>query len=110
MTDLPEDLRTQLDHNFLLQDLELAKTQKSQDGTIKFLFKLKDNNFIEAVFIPTTNRNTICISSQVGCKFSCRFCASGLAGFVRNLACSEIVNQVLFVKQYVQPEKINNVV
>jgi 23S rRNA (adenine2503-C2)-methyltransferase len=98
MSDLSKDLRKHLKENFSICDLELEQLQKSLDGTQKFLFRLKDENFIEAVSIPTKKRLTGCISSQVGCKFACSFCASGLLGFKRNLNCSDIINEVLYLK------------
>jgi 23S rRNA (adenine2503-C2)-methyltransferase len=98
MTDLPSDLRNLLKNNFYILGIKLEKKIKSQDGTEKFLFKLKDNNFIESVIIPTEKRNTACISTQVGCKFKCAFCASGARGFIRDLSCSEILEEILYLK------------
>jgi 23S rRNA (adenine2503-C2)-methyltransferase len=98
MSDLSRDLRKRLKENFSICDLELTEILESRDGTKKFLFRLKEGNFIEAVIIPTEKRITGCISSQVGCKFACRFCASGLLGFKRNLNCSDIINEVLYLK------------
>jgi len=98
MSDLSRDLRERLKDNFSICDLELAEIQESTDGTQKFLFRLKDGNFIEAVAIPTEKRLTGCISAQVGCKFACRFCSSGLLGFKRNLDTGEIINEVLYLK------------
>jgi 23S rRNA (adenine2503-C2)-methyltransferase len=98
MTDLPKDLRQRLKENFSICDLELAQILESRDGTQKFLFKLKEGNFIEAVTIPTQKRITGCISSQAGCKFKCSFCASGLLGFKRNLDASDIINEILYLR------------
>lgn len=98
MSDLPSDLRRRLQENFYLLSLKLIKKIKSSDGTEKFLFALKDKNFIEAVIIPTGKRITGCISTQVGCKFACRFCASGALGFKRNLTSPEMLEEVLYLK------------
>lgn len=98
MSDLPSHLRKQLEKNFYLFGLRLIKTFESRDGTKKFLFELKDKNLIEAVIIPIKNWLTGCISTQVGCKFKCRFCASGILGFKRNLTSSEILDEVLYLK------------
>lgn len=97
MSDLSSGLRSQLKYNYCLFDIRLVKSVKSKDGTEKFLFALKDGDLIEAVIIPTEDRVTACISTQVGCKYSCLFCASGLGGFRRNLACSEIIQQILYL-------------
>jgi len=98
MSDLPSDLRMHLKENFYILGLKLTKRLKSIDGTEKLLFQLKDNNFIEAVIIPAEKRITGCISTQVGCKFACSFCASGKLGFKRNLTDSEIIEEVLCLK------------
>src|SRR3954454_22671549 len=94
MTDLPVNLREQLDEAFTLPRLEIAARQKSSDGTEKFLFKLHDNEAIETVAIPDGNRMTLCISSQAGCALQCAFCATGAMGFSRNLTPFEIAGQV----------------
>lgn len=97
MSDLSQALRKKLEDDFSFASLELSKTLESCDGTKKFLFRLNDGNFIESVIIPAEERFTGCISTQAGCKFACRFCASGSAGFKRNLSCAEIIEQVLFL-------------
>ena len=94
MSDLPAGLRERLKGAFTLDILAVEETLVSKDGTRKFLFRLADTNFIEAVSIPAAKRLTGCISSQAGCKYACRFCASGAAGFKRNLYCAEIVDEV----------------
>ena len=99
MTDLPLKLREKLKENFYICGLKLVEKLTSQDGTEKFLFQLKDKNYIEAVTIPTEKRLTGCISVQVGCKFSCKFCASGLLGFKRNLTVLEILDEILLLKK-----------
>ncbi|MCM8770706.1 MAG: 23S rRNA (adenine(2503)-C(2))-methyltransferase RlmN [Candidatus Omnitrophica bacterium] len=108
MSDLSVLLRKKLKENFSIFDLELIKEIKSVDGTKKLLFKLKDGNTIEAVNIATERRITGCVSTQVGCKFACKFCASGLLGFKRNLETAEIIEQVLFLKE--KAKRLNNLV
>ena len=98
MTDLPKNLRHELERQFRIAALELAETLRSEDGTEKFLFRLGDGAHIETVLIPSGARRTVCLSSQVGCKFGCVFCASGRWGFGRNLSSSEILGQVLFLR------------
>jgi 23S rRNA (adenine2503-C2)-methyltransferase len=98
MSNLPASLRRRLGESYYLTGLELASSRESLDGTKKFLFKLPDEKFIEAVNIPAEKRVTGCISSQAGCKFACAFCASGALGFKRDLSHSEILDQVLYLK------------
>ncbi len=98
LTDLPQSLRRKLEHNFSLRSPVLADHLTSQDGTEKFLFELADGHFIETVLIPAAKRKTLCLSTQVGCRFACVFCASGMGGFKRNLLPSEVLGQVLFLR------------
>ena len=103
MSNLPKTLRAKLRETYSLQILELARKQGSPDTTQKFLWKLADGAFIESVLIPAnpalygeaSDRHTLCISTQVGCAYGCRFCASGLDGWKRNLGVHEIVEQIL---------------
>ena len=99
MTNLSAELKEKLKVSFCINDLHMLKELKSEDGTKKFLFMLEDKENIESVFIPSRKTSTICISSQVGCKFSCRFCASGKGGFRRNLKPAEMIDQVLFLRK-----------
>ncbi len=99
MRNLPEGFRQRLQKDFSLPALKIVQEKTSKDGTKKFLFELHDHEKIEAVLIPTPTRTTVCISSQAGCKFGCRFCASGTGGWVRNLSCGEMVAQVLYIKE-----------
>jgi 23S rRNA (adenine2503-C2)-methyltransferase len=108
-TNLPKRFRDKLGAEYSISRLELYSVFRSQDLTQKFLFKLDDGNFIETVLIPAGARTTVCLSTQVGCKFSCPFCASGLKGFVRNLTTAEMVNQVLFLKHH-EGEPVTNIV
>ena len=102
-----------LNEHFILDKIKIFREQKSNDGTIKVSFKLSDNEIIEGVLIPTTNRVTACISTQVGCSLSCAFCATGKLGFVRNLTFIEIFDQVAILtklseENYGQP--LSNIV
>ncbi len=95
----PAELRKHLDQKFDLKQNLIYKKEISVDGTTKFLFDLLDKEKIESVLIPTETRTTACISTQAGCKFGCKFCASGIGGWSRNLSCAEIVTQVLHVRE-----------
>lgn len=110
MSDLPEGLREKLKEEFSLTSLKPIKTLKSIDATEKFLFELKDKNFIEAVSIPAKDRVTGCVCAQVGCKYSCRFCASGTLGFKRNLTCGEILDEALYLKNKSSAKKLTHIV
>jgi 23S rRNA (adenine2503-C2)-methyltransferase len=88
---------------------ELHYRTQAQDETVKFLLRLADGQIIETVGIPTSRRLTVCVSSQVGCAMGCDFCATGKGGFLRNLACHEIVDQVLTVQEDFQ-ERVSNIV
>jgi len=110
MSDLPHDLRKKLASRFFIGSLELAKIFKSSDGTEKFLLRLGDKNLVEAVSIPSANRVTGCISTQVGCKFRCSFCASGISGFKRNLSVAEIIAEALFLKYRSSRKKLTHIV
>lgn len=95
MSNLNLDLREKLRNNFYIMGFRIIKAVDSADGTKKMLFGLKDGESVESVLIPSESRATGCISTQVGCKFACTFCASGMLGFKRNLACGEIIEQLL---------------
>jgi len=110
MSDLSLELRNRLNEKFFLPDLKPAKALQSEDGTEKFLFQLKDGNLIEAVVIPSQERVTGCVSTQAGCKFACRFCASGLTGFKRNLSSAEIIEEVLYLKNHSAAKKLTHLV
>ena len=90
MTNLPKDLRRTLQENYTYTSLKMVRVQESKlDGTMKFLFALEDGNLVESVFMRYKHGNSVCISSQVGCKMGCKFCASTLDGWVRNLTAGE---------------------
>jgi 23S rRNA (adenine2503-C2)-methyltransferase len=108
MTNLPASLRERLHQHYALRTLELVRKQGSRDATQKFLWKLSDGSLVESVLIPAnpalygepSDRHTLCVSTQVGCAYGCKFCASGLEGFKRNLRVDEIVEQVLAVERW----------
>jgi 23S rRNA (adenine2503-C2)-methyltransferase len=117
MSDLPQQLRERLDERFTLSDLEAVRVLGSRDTTRKLLFRLHDANLIESVLIPasaalyglSSDRRTICVSTQVGCAYGCKFCASGLDGWKRNLRADEIVDQLIAVERETG-QRIDNVV
>jgi 23S rRNA (adenine2503-C2)-methyltransferase len=117
MTDLPHELRGRLANLFGFDRLAVVRVLGSRDTTRKFLFRLGDGNLIESVLIPASpalygqksDRRTICISTQVGCAYGCKFCASGLEGFSRNLRASEIIDQIIVVERE-SSDKIDNIV
>ena len=115
MTDLTKDLRETLAARASFDWPEIADVERSKDGTVKYGFKLKDNNYIESVLIPEDGRNTLCVSSQVGCAMGCEFCLTGGMGFKRNLSPGEIVGQVVRVRNLLHDDEdtesvLNNLV
>ncbi|ADH85499.1 23S rRNA (adenine(2503)-C(2))-methyltransferase RlmN [Desulfurivibrio alkaliphilus] len=94
MTDIAKHVRSLLAEKAFLSRLEPDKVESSQDGTVKFAFRLADGQLIESVLIPEDDRYTLCVSSQVGCAMGCRFCLTATMGFKRNLEAAEIVGQV----------------
>jgi 23S rRNA (adenine2503-C2)-methyltransferase len=116
MTNLPAAFREKLAQQFELNAVHALKTRNATDTTEKFLFQLHDHSLIETVLIPATpglttqsDRHTVCVSTQVGCAYGCKFCASGLEGVKRNLTAAEIVDQVLQV-QKLSRERVSNIV
>ena len=116
MTNLPAAVRDKLAADFELNAVLSVRTRHATDTTDKFLFQLRDHALIETVLIPATpgltsqsDRHTICVSTQVGCAYGCKFCASGLEGLRRNLTAAEIVDQVLQV-QKLTGERVSNLV
>ncbi|MDD5131594.1 MAG: 23S rRNA (adenine(2503)-C(2))-methyltransferase RlmN [bacterium] len=109
MANLPDHLLQVLAENYELNAFVGAREYISRDGSRKYLLKLHDSNQVESVFIPAGERNTLCVSTQVGCKFSCGMCASGRKSFVRDLTIAEIVDQLLYVQQQTGT-KITNIV
>jgi 23S rRNA (adenine2503-C2)-methyltransferase len=117
MTDLPQSLRERLAEKFSFSKIDVVRVLGSRDTTRKFLFRLSDANLIESVLIPASpalygeksDRRTVCISTQVGCAYGCKFCASGLEGFSRNLRANEIIDQIIAIER-AGGEKIDNIV
>ncbi len=112
MSNLSKNLISKLQATTTLALPKIHKQYLSIDGTIKWIIELDDKNHIETVYIPTNDRGTLCISSQVGCALDCSFCATGKQGFNRNLTSDEIIAQVIISKRYLQSvnKKISNVV
>lgn len=110
MTDLSKELRQKLDENAELKRLQILKVQNSEkDGTRKYLFGLEDGNSIESVFMKYKFGNTVCISSQAGCRMGCSFCASAINGLQRNLTAGEMADQILSIEKDTG-EKVSNIV
>ena len=111
MTDLGSDLRAQLAAEFDTRALEIRDAQLSVDGTRKLALETRDGKILEAVLIPEERRNTICVSTQVGCPLACSFCATGALGFTRNLTTAEIIDQVCRMNEVVgEGETVTNLV
>lgn len=114
MSNLPKDFRNKLSENYVSNPVSIYKKLVSKDKTAKYLYKLQDGNIIEGVLMNYKYGNTICVSTQVGCRMGCKFCASGLNGLVRNLNASEILGQVLAVNKDIggnrENRKITNIV
>ena len=102
MTNIPEVIRNILKEKAITDYPAIAEKKTTSDNTVKFLFKLYDGNFIEAVIIDSVKRKTFCLSSQVGCPIKCRFCASGMYGLTRNLDCGEITGQFLLLASFIK--------
>ncbi len=108
MSNLPKGLRQKLSETYRNDFLALVRKQGARDSTQKFLWRLTDGALVESVLIPanpalygeSSDRHTLCVSTQVGCAYGCRFCASGLEGFKRNLRPEEIVDQVLAIERW----------
>jgi len=117
MSNLPQAMRDHLAERFPFNAMSVAKIQGARDTTRKFLFRLADGRYVESVLIPAnkgfmgsqSERLTLCVSSQVGCAYDCKFCASGLAGFTRNLQADEIVGQVMLAEKEAG-ERVDNLV
>ena len=109
MTNLSIELREKLKENYTMCNYNILKKQESTDGTKKYLFDVLDGNAIETVLMQYHHGKTVCVSSQIGCKMGCKFCASTGIQFVRNLTAGEIVEQILAVEQDIN-DKISNIV
>ena len=113
MSNLSKDLRAKLSTDFTLPALQVDATQISEDGTIKSRFKTFDGHLVEGVLIPTDERKTACVSSQIGCSLSCKFCATGYMDRKRNLTYDEIYDQVVLINQQSEKtfdKKLSNIV
>ena len=109
MTNIPKDLREEISKTGFVSIREETRQISKKDGTIKFLYKLSDGQMIETVFMKYSYGNSICISSQAGCRMGCRFCASAIGGLVRNLTASEMLEQV-YATMRLTGERISNIV
>lgn len=108
MTNLPKNIREEIAEDFVTLKLVERRISKV-DGTNKFVFRLEDGNVIESVFMPYKHGNSVCISSQAGCRMGCRFCASTLLGLSRNLSSSEMLDQIYAITS-ITGERVSNVV
>ena len=96
MTNIPLSLRNKLNDTCYIADVKIVKRFESKiDSTVKYVFSLYDGEYIESVFMKYEHGYTVCISTQVGCRMGCKFCASGLGGLVRNLTASEMLSQIM---------------
>ena len=105
MQNLPQEFRSKLSEKFSFSLINVVGKQVAKDGTIKLLLEPQDGEKIETVLIPAKKRNTVCVSTQAGCKFGCKFCASGIGGYKRNLSCGEIISQVVQVKSLLSSQE-----
>ena len=111
MTDLPKDFRERLTERAVIEVPEPERVTVSQDGSRKLVFLLADGRRVSAVLMPDDDRMTLCVSTQVGCGFECRFCLTGVMGFERNLTPAEIVGQVLAANRLLAPaQRVTHVV
>ena len=110
MTNIPKSLREKLNEDFYIPQIEIVRVLESKiDGTMKFLLKLSDGNVIESVLMKYHHGNSVCISTQVGCRMGCKFCASTLDGLERNLKFSEMLREIYIIQRY-SGERVSNIV
>ena len=109
MTNIPKSLREHLKENAIIKSPDIEEKFVSRDGTVKYLLRLFDGEFIEAVFMKYNHGNTVCISSEAGCAMGCKFCASTLKGLTRKLAPSEMLGQILTVEKDTG-QRVSNIV
>ena len=107
MTNLSLKAREVLCQQYTVGATAPVEAQRSSDGTVKYLFRTKEGNFIETVYIPDDDRATLCVSSQVGCKMNCLFCMTGKQGYAANLTTNQIINQVFSIPER---DKLTNIV
>ena len=117
LNNISKNIINKINEQYYLSQFKVSRSLLSKDGTRKWLFELEDGKEIETVYIPDKNRGTICVSSQVGCSLSCSFCHTGTMKFSRNLSTSEILGQVMYVKNFLKDwnnktdkKKITNIV
>ncbi len=111
MSNIPESLRKVLNEKATINSLKLISTQNSENSdTLKYLFQTYDGHKIESVIIQESDRRTLCLSTQVGCPLDCKFCATGLMGYTRNLTVGEIIDQYLLANKALSPQSITNIV
>ena len=117
LNNISKNIINKINEQYYLYQFKVSRSLLSKDGTRKWLFELEDGKEIETVYIPDKNRGTICVSSQVGCSLSCSFCHTGTMKFLRNLSTSEILGQVMYVKNILNDwnnksdkKKITNIV
>jgi 23S rRNA (adenine2503-C2)-methyltransferase len=110
MTDIAKDFRRILQENATISTFSQPLIERSRDSTVKFGFRLEDEAIVESVLIPETDRNTFCLSSQVGCAMGCSFCLTATMGFIRNLSPAEMVNQVCAVRDFLLAEPAENII
>ncbi len=109
MSNLPVPMREKFEQKYIACALEIEKNERSLDDTIKLTFKTKANEQFSAVILPHRTYRSVCISTQVGCAWKCRFCASGLVPYKRNLGSGEILDQILIASAVIAPETLRNV-
>lgn len=110
MTNISKSLRTVFKEMFLTGLPEIKDVLHSQDGSVKFGLAASDGLIMESVLIPEKDRNTLCISCQIGCRMGCKFCVTGKIGFIRNLSAAEIIGQIMAAKHYLGEQRITNIV
>lgn len=110
MTDLSKDLRSDLAQKYQLQFPKIVDEAHSRDGSIKYLLELTDGERIETVYLPYKDRTSVCVSSQCGCAMGCKFCATGMGGFRRNLKVDEIISQALIATRHTKKKVPTHVV
>ena len=110
MSNLSSALQDRLRDHFSFSEPKVLQKEVSSDGTTKVLFELYDREKVETVLIPSPKRVTLCVSTQAGCKFGCRFCASGIGGWKRHLSCAEILDQILYMKTIAGKRPLSHIV
>ena len=109
MTNLSKNMRKKLDESCTIEGARIIKKQVSSDGTAKFLMRLSDGNTVESVLMKYKHGNSVCISTQVGCRMGCRFCASTVGGLIRSLKTSEMLDQIYEI-QRTTGERVSNII